>query len=625
MAWMCPETISSDSNVTPGEKRVFLVLRDALLPHEEYLVWYEPQVGNREADFIVWGQDIGLLVIEVKDWEARHISDINPKQWTHNGKIKKSPFEQAKEAKNELIGKIKGIKDFTEKGGQYADKIKFPVNHLVIFTAFNKEEADRLGFTKAFGEDNPLFSDDLLRDFDSIEKRNFFKSKLKERCQIKFHFNPLNTDEIKILRSVLFPEVHISQVRRKLRKEDDDEQIKVLDFLQEQVAKDIGEGHRILKGVAGSGKTLVLAHRAKWLHLCYPKWKILVVCYNISLSRYLEQLIAAAGPGPLKSDKAIDILHFHKLARILIGDGYPKGTGTREFDQLVGNALLKAIEDGKVKKGIYDAILIDEGQDFLTEWMQGLTQLLNPETDSLLFCYDPAQNVFCRSRPNWKTAGFKVQGKRPTELKTGYRNTVEILETAIKFSKVDMQINKDADDSLQRPLFPISTNRHGDKPRVSCCNDDKGLFDYILKEIRLCLETADCNYSDIAILYADKYFRYFPPEKFYKAFCLEFGEDKISYVTKTQQHKNQLNLLENTVKLITIHSAKGLEFKVVFLIGLEAMPRHERQEEEDRSLTYTGITRAEDILYVPYISCTGLAKEIKEIVDTLPEQAEKKK
>ncbi|MFX4978953.1 hypothetical protein ABTC37_19980, partial [Acinetobacter baumannii] len=41
----------------------------------------------------------------------------------------------------------------------------------------------------------------------------------------------------------------------------------------------------------------------------------------------------------------------------------------------------------------YDAILIDEGQDFAQEWIQSLVKILNPETNSILFCYDPAQNI----------------------------------------------------------------------------------------------------------------------------------------------------------------------------------------------------------------------------------------
>ncbi|RMH34928.1 MAG: DNA helicase II, partial [Gammaproteobacteria bacterium] len=119
-----------------------------------------------------------------------------------------------------------------------------------------------------------------------------------------------------------------------------------------------------------------------------------------------------------------------------------------------------------MKKGIYDAILVDEGQDFATEWMQGLSQLLNERSDSLLFCYDPAQNVFGRKKPNWKTAGFKVQGKKPTELKKSYRNTVEILQVATRFCKLEERVAQEqkTDNPIDITLFPDPLPRHGKLP-----------------------------------------------------------------------------------------------------------------------------------------------------------------
>ena len=141
---------------------------------------------------------------------------------------------------------------------------------------------------------------------------------------------------------------------------------------------------------------------------------------------------------------------------------------------------------------------------------------LNENSDSLLFCYDPAQNVFGRKKPNWKTAGFKVQGKKPTELKKSYRNTVEILQTATMFSKLEAQAIQKTDDILDSTLFPeIATDRHGELPIFKYFHNDNELINFILNEIEGYINSKECSLSDIGVLYTDwKVF----PELFYHLF-----------------------------------------------------------------------------------------------------------
>ena len=80
----------------------------------------------------------------------------------------------------------------------------------------------------------------------------------------------------------------------------------------------------------------------------------------------------------------------------------------------------------------------------------------------------------------------------------------------------------------------------------------------------------------------------------------DFLED-ISIVADSSEHQT----LDNAVTLMTMHAAKGLEFKVVFLIGMEegimphSMSLNEAGElEEERRLCYVGITRAKERLYI---------------------------
>jgi superfamily I DNA/RNA helicase len=351
----------------------------------------------------------------------------------------------------------------------------------------------------------------------------------------------------------------------------------------------------------------------------HPDWRTLVVCYNISLSRYLKRLLELSGTEEGHAD--IEVYHFHALVRRLTGVDVSPWPGEKgeQYDPRIGAILKGEIAKGTVKRGCYDAILVDEGQDFTTDWMQGLTQLLNEDHDSLLFCYDPAQNVFGRLRPNWKTAGFKVQGKRPTELKRSYRNTVEILEVAKRFAKLENLDVASDEESLDLVLFPISTNRHGPKPILQACSTIGDQVNYVVESIGAYLQSEDCTRSDIGILYTDRLFHEFPV-LLKQAFEKRFGQGGLVWV-KERQDKLNLDLGHDSVKLLTIHSCKGLEFKVVFLVGLESMPRFTQSEEDERKLAYVGLTRAQDVLHIPYQSQNAFIGELEEIIQALPEKA----
>jgi len=619
MAEMIPASINSNSEATNGEKRVFGLLQDALNPNEDYLVWFEPKVINRYTDFIVFSQKFGLLIVEVKDWVISNIGEFNPRTFKghFHGAEKEvlNPLAQSRDCANKIKGYLSEIPSLINSEGEHKGNIRFPIGHCVFFTNISRKDATEKGLlatTQIIGDKQALFSDDISFDTDDVEKCKEFVRKLKQAFLVTFYFNPLSYNDLKSLRYAIFPEVRVNIDKIRLRSEKDEALLKTLDLEQEKTAKSLGEGHRILKGVAGSGKTLVLACRVKYLKQLHPDWNILVVCYNISLRQYLRKLIDVSG---LKSSSSngVDIFHYHGLVKALTkADLTRSKTETdEEYDTRVGTILIGRIAEGKVKKGLYDAILVDEGQDFATVWMQGLAQLLNDNSDSMLFCYDPSQNVFGKQKPNWKTAGFKVQGKKPDELKKSYRNTVEILKYATTFGKIELQSKITTADLIDITLFPeLATDRHGENPIMKFFNNDDSISKYILDEIDKYTKTKKCNYSDIGILYTDRHF----PEYFESKFNERFDKEKLYWVTRDQKSKLELNIADQSVKLLTIESCKGLEFQIVFLVGLDEMPKKDRDEEAQRSLAYVGMTRAQDILYILSKSKKGYASELDKII-----------
>jgi hypothetical protein len=79
MARMHPEEIEELENPTEGERKVFHFLREAARPDSEFIGWYEPAIGTSgsEPDFILFGNSLGLLVLEVKDWDIGQIEEGN--------------------------------------------------------------------------------------------------------------------------------------------------------------------------------------------------------------------------------------------------------------------------------------------------------------------------------------------------------------------------------------------------------------------------------------------------------------------------------------------------------------------------------------------------------------------
>ena len=69
MAIMIPSDVQEFK--TDGEKLFYRFLQSVAKPNEHYVAWYLPEIKNREPDFILYSDKVGLVVFEVKDWSLR--------------------------------------------------------------------------------------------------------------------------------------------------------------------------------------------------------------------------------------------------------------------------------------------------------------------------------------------------------------------------------------------------------------------------------------------------------------------------------------------------------------------------------------------------------------------------
>lgn len=295
--------------------------------------------------------------------------------------------------------------------------------------------------------------------------------RFQEQLWGMFHYqfgNPLTLPQIERVRWHLFPEIRIAATQRVFFNDAPEpdveevvpEMIRVMDLAQEQLARSLGSGHRVIHGVAGSGKTLILGYRC--LHLARELSKpILVLCYNITLAARLRAFIAGKGIG----DK-VQVYHFHDWCKAQLTtyhvDLLP--SDKQPWERQV-ESVIHGVAQGHIPRAQYGAVMIDEGHDFEPDWLRLVSQMTDPETDSLLLLYDDAQAIYQKKSGlnfSLSSVGIKAQG-RTTILRLNYRNTREILSLAYDFAAGFLQPT-DADDDHIPLIRPEAAGVSGSRP-----------------------------------------------------------------------------------------------------------------------------------------------------------------
>lgn len=626
MAELIPPSIQQLKSASSGERKVYQLLEHTF-KSENAIIWHEPKALNRYTDFIIWLPEHGLLVIEVKDWSRDRFETLNPDTFTgrfynkndYKVVLVKNPESQVRKCMLNILNEFKKSSIFLQNSGPYKGNIKFPITSCVIYTELKQSDADSIGLSlpSISTVHKTIFKDDLRL----VAENKIFKQKLINAFKdVTFPFEKLSYAEEKFLRYMIFPEIRVNEFTQDELFTIKPQEIKALDLSQESIAKNIGDGHRILKGVAGSGKTLVLACRAKYLKTIYPDYKILVVCYNNSLCNHLRQMFGD------DFNEKIEVLNFHSLVKSVTNTKLfiLKNEKQAEYNSRVGNILIDHLEQNKIDQAnLYDAILIDEGQDFAQEWIIGLSKLVKAETNNILFCYDPAQNIFNRKKPSWRSVGLQVQGKKPVELLKCYRNTKEILDVAKEFLNPQLLDNLQDSDEYDRVLDPDTDEcQTGEYPSIYHENDVRNLADLIARKIRQLLKS-NMAARDIAVLQVKS--------AEYDIFVAALKEKLTAYCPDVEldfifssADKKALNLQKNSIKIMNVESSKGLEFPHVFFIGLDYMPRlgENRDVDSERKLAYVGMTRAQNKLFILGCENKGFLADIKEIQQKIVIQQE---
>ncbi len=582
--------------MTPGERRLAQRLEEKL--EDDYLLWYDVPVGKKQLhpDFIVLHPSRGLFILEVKDWKLATIQNINPSTvtlLTEDGiKEVKHPLQQARDyalAVNKVLEKDPAL---VQQEGNYQGKLVIPYGYGVVFTNITRKAFNESELPAVFEEHLVICQDEMLLKTDAGE----FQQRLWDLSAYQFG-KTLTSSQIDRIRWHIFPELRITAKQLSLLDlETDTEEepqlqipdiLKIMDLQQEQLARSLGDGHRVIHGVAGSGKTMILAYRCQHLAQVTKK-PILVLCFNVSLAAKLRQVVQE---DPHKISR-IKVRHFHGWCMDLLKKYDILRPDSREYqgeayiEELV-QRVITAVDAKLIPAGTYGAVMLDEAHDFKPEWLKLIAQMVNPETDSLLILYDDAQNLYGEKRDkkfSFKSVGIQAQG-RTTIFKLNYRNTEQVLGVAYEFAKEVMTPTTGDDDQVVL-VEPTSAGRQGPKPDLIRLPSFKHEVDYLAGRVQQ-LHERDIPWNEIAIIYRSN----FMGENIYNHF--QQAKIPIEWVNADNDSRNY-RPDEQSIKLITMYSSKGLEFPVVLIPGIGFMPDqygHGTPEEEAR-LLYVAMTRA---------------------------------
>lgn len=615
MATMIPNEVNAFT--TDGERTFFRFLQSCAKPDDRYTAWYLPDILGREPDFLLYAPDAGLVILEVKDWALDQIIAADPQFFTlyMEGKEerRKNPLQQIREYFGQVMDKIKEDGYLVSRDSHSYGQVKVTVNSGIVFPNINKHEYEQKCLHHVIPSDRIFFWDDLhpQSPICSDMTGQCFCDSLERMLKVKPRFS-ITGKELNHLRQLIFPQIRIDLPYREAKKEraTQERRLKILDHNQESIARQYDGGHRIITGPSGSGKTLILVHRAALLKRYNPAIKnILFVCYNITLVNYVRRLLSDKHV-PL-GESGVEVLHFFELCGRITGEDIPYEKADTEYYDMVIQDTLEKLPGCLLK---YDAILIDEGQDFSDNMLRIVVALLNPVTNHFAIALDENQNIYQRRR-SWKELGIQARG-RVHRVAWVYRNTQEISDFAAALVGNGTSLAPESVDATdhQGRLFPETFEApHGSPPDIRAFTDYEEIAAWVAETIRHLSAEEGYPLSEMAVIYAMKSPENDPDMNLPLLIGKALDKRGLlhNWVSEDYRAKRSYDVTTASVAISTIHSVKGFDYACVFLLGLDwLVPGSRWTEEQIRKMIYVAITRAREKLFIPYSSGNELISKL---------------
>lgn len=401
MAKMYPESYPGDLDVDDPEFQVYQLLKT--LPDTFSIIHSKKLKGGRnckeetEIDFLVFDGAKNLICLEVKGGEMAYSGPDSC--WYQNGnKMKRSPDRQASAACHAMI-------EFLGK-----DASDLNINWALAFPDCSRPAGS--GRIPEVPNELILDSMALLEPLGAINRVCSYNEAHHGRPGVK-RYQASHILE-RLLRSVGFVTkigVRLIQDHSQLVKATD-QQLEILEDLE------LNERTAVM-GYAGTGKTIIATEFAK--RMADSGKRVLLLFYN--------RMVANSVRYGLGRDSPVECATFHSIARKVIESGDPiwwKANARKDDSEFWETEVpLKMLEVLESQAPSYDAIIVDEGQDFKADWFETLERLLVPgEGSRYVVFYDGNQDIFGR----WSDLLWKPNTYTRKRLRKNCRNTKAIID-----------------------------------------------------------------------------------------------------------------------------------------------------------------------------------------------------
>ncbi len=361
-------------------------------------------------------------------------------------------------------------------------------------------------------------------------------------------------------------------------------------------------GDQRIKGVAGTGKTTVLAHRAVNSNV-RTESEVLILSFNITIRHYIKLKIENVRSEFLRSDFHISHYHdFFKNQSIQYKNSKPSIGDWENIDYF---------EDVKDQIPKYKTIIIDETQDYKRQWVEILKKyFLQPDGEFVIF-FDENQDIYHRNnkgtypmigRPNELTKSYRLSTGISNLTKEFYNNFMDNQEPfEIELEENTLNFNEFRENISYKYFDNLVTNEilyNYIKATITITNsspDDIGIIGTeisTIREMEYYFRTIKCETTT----------RMFESKEEYNEILKKHpdGEKSLKFKldlkkVRRQYKLHKFNLVTGNMKFSSLHSFKGWEIHTVFLIVNDNHNSTHLEDEEDfinDQLIYTGITRA---------------------------------
>lgn len=537
------------NKLTEGERYIAEYLESNL--SDEWEIYVQPFLNGCRPDVVLLSPKFGVIIIEVKDWDLKNYFLKDHKLYVKD-----------KKGNHLLQGPIEQVR-------YYSDNLKYLIPYLDVKVNKNYKLIRKLIYfhnASQFQVDTlfpSIWSNEIIVDKDGLDVQkfnDFVYYDISKDCLMDF-------DTVENIKTWLQPPFHSKEQTLPI----------VLNPEQVKCAKPKA-GFHYLRGVAGSGKTLIVAYRAA--ALAAMEKKVLIVSFNKTLWHYIHDKVKST---PFNfENKFIVYQHFHGFCNDMLTElSYPKpktdylDTIVQSVTYALENAPHKGIRTNELK---FDAILIDEGQDFKAEWIELLKMFLKGRKELFVVC-DKAQNIY-KQNLSWIN---NIENRNDSDAQWGelskcIRLPKLIAEEAIRFSNMYLL-------NIELKMVPSQTKLSEFDPIlrwISCKDEDEAknqaeaAYNYLYSEIKQ-------QPTDIVML--------LPEKEMGKEMVKRFEKKNINVNDVFEDtHKKSFWMGDARTKMSTIHSFKGWELQNVIVVVNE--------EKNKPYEVYTAISRAMQNLIV---------------------------